>query len=60
MWLDSRLNSSAYINERLKKARIAKAKIKELSKIYEQFTTLLKQIQVAKIQSMALYIAEIW
>ena len=39
---------------------MAEAKIKELSKVYELFPALLGRIQVAAVQSMTLYGAEIW
>ncbi len=39
---------------------MAGARIKELSKVYGLFPALLRQIQVAAVQSVALYDAEIW
>ncbi len=59
MWLNICLNFNAPINERLKKARMAEAKMKRLSRIYRLFSALVKQIQVAEVQSVALYGAKI-
>lgn len=60
MWLDSRLNFGAHISERLKKAKIAEARIKEFSKTYGLPLALIRRIQIAAVQSVALYSAEIW
>lgn len=39
---------------------MTEAKIKRLSKIYRLSSALVKQIQVATVQSVALYDTEIW
>lgn len=59
MWLDSYLNFNAHISKRLNKAKIAKSKIYRINKIYRLPSTIVKQIQVAAIQLIALYNAEI-
>ncbi len=55
MRLDSRLNFKAQIIKRLKRKMLAEAKIKKLSKIYGLSLALVRQIKVAKVQSVALY-----
>ena len=60
VWLDSHLNFTAHVNGRMKKARAAELKIKGLSKIYELRPALVRKIQIAAVQSVALYGAELW
>ena len=60
MWLDSRLSFNAHISERLGKAKIAESRIRGLSKAYGLPPALVRRIQVAAVQSVALYGAEIW
>lgn len=60
IWLDSQLKFTAHINERLSKAKTAEIQIKRLSGIYELAPGLVRRIQIAAVQSMALYGAELW
>lgn len=60
IWLDSHLNFSAHINERIKKAKATEARIKGLSKAYGLCPALVRRIQIAAVQSVALYGAELW
>ena len=60
MWLDNGLSFGAHINERLEKAKIAESRIKGSSKTYGLPPALVRRIQVAAVQSVALYGAEIW
>ena len=56
VWLDSHLN----FNERMKNARAAELRIKGLSKTYGLCLALVRRIQIAAVQSVALYGAELW
>ena len=60
MWLDSSLSFGAHISERFKKAKIAETRIKGLSKTYGLPPALVRRIQIAAVQSVALYGAELW
>lgn len=60
MWLDSHLSFNTHISERLGKAKIAEFRIKWLSKTYGLPPAMVRQIQVAVVQLVALYGAEIW
>lgn len=44
----------------MKKAKTAEFKIKELSKSYELYPRLVWRLQVAVVQSVALYRSELW
>lgn len=60
VWLDSHLNFAFHFNERMKKAKAAEARIKGLSKTYGLCPGLVRRIQIAAVQSVALYGAELW
>ena len=60
VWLDSNLNFAFHVNERIKKAKAAEAQIKGLSKTFGLCPGLVRRIQVAAVQSVALYGAELW
>lgn len=60
VWLDNNLNFAFYVNKKIKKAKAAKAQIKGLSEIYVFCPRLVPRIQVAAVQSVALYGAELW
>ncbi len=60
VWLDSQLKFTAHINERVRRARVAKIQIKSLTKTYGLVPGLVRQIQLAVVQSTALYGAELW
>ena len=59
IWLDSHLNFAFHFNERMKKAKAAEARIKGLSKTYGLCPGLVRGIQIAAVQSVALYGAEL-
>ena len=58
--LDSRLSFAFHFNKQMKKVKTAKARIKGLSKIYRLCPGLVRRIQIAAVQSIALYGAELW
>lgn len=60
VWLDSRLNFAFHFNERMKQAKAAEFRIKGLSKTYGLCPGLVRRIQIAAVQSVALYGAELW
>ena len=60
MWLDSRLTFGPHVSERLRKAKTAENRIRGLSKIYGLPPALVRRIQIAAVQSVALYGAELW
>ena len=59
VWLDSHLNFAAHINERMKKAKATELRIKRLSKFYVLCLALVRRIQIAAVQFVALYGAEL-
>ena len=60
IWLDSQLKFTAHINERLTKAKTAEIQVKRLSNTYGLASGIVRQIQIATVQSIALYGAEFW
>lgn len=60
IWLDSQLKFNSRINERVRRARTAELQIKSLTRTYGLVPGLVRRIQVAVVQSTALYGAEIW
>lgn len=60
MWFDSRLTFTSHVSEKMRKAKIAESRIKSLSKNYGLCPALIRRIQIAAVQSVALYGAEIW
>ena len=60
VWLDNHLNFAFHVNKRMKKVKAAEAQIKGLSKTYGLYPGLVRRIQVAAVQSVALYGAELW
>ncbi len=60
VWLDGQLKFSAHINERIRRAHIAEIQIKSLTKTYGLMPGLVRRIQLAIVQSTALYGAELW
>ncbi len=63
-WLGIQLNSglifSIHIKERIKYTRAAKARIKGLTRDYRFPAGLVKNIQIADVQAIALFDVEIW
>ena len=60
IWLDSQLKFTSYINERVKRARVAEIRIKRLTKTYGLELRLVPQIQLSVIKLTALYNVELW
>lgn len=60
VWLDSQLKFTSHINKKIQKARNAKIQIKSLTKMQGLIPRLVCQIQLAVVQSTALYGAELW
>ena len=60
VWLDSQLKFTLHINERVRRARTAKIQIIGLTQTYGLMPGLVRQIQLALVQSTALYGAELW
>ena len=59
IWLDSHLNFRPHFRERLKRAKTAEARIRGLSKTYGLPPALVRRIQIAAVQSVVLYGAEL-
>ncbi len=60
MWFDSRLTFNSHVNEKSRKAKIAESRINGLRKTYGLSPALVRRIQIAAVQSVALYGAELW
>ncbi len=60
MWFDSRLTFNSHVNEKLRKAKIAESRIQSLSKTYGLSPAIFRRIQIAAVQSVALYGSELW
>ena len=60
MWLHNCLNFGSHFRERLKKSKTAEARIRGLSKTYGLSPALVRRIQIAAVQSVVLYGAELW
>lgn len=60
IWFDSGLTFATHINERLKKAHAAEAKIRGLTKSYGLPSSLVQKIEIATVQAIAFFGAEIW
>lgn len=62
-WLEIRLDSplkfNAHINKKIQQARTAELHIKGLTRIYELAPAFVRRIQIAAVQSIALYGAEL-
>ena len=60
IWLNSELKFTAHVNEKFQRARTAEIQIKGLTRTYGLAPALIRRIQIAVIQSIALYGAELW
>lgn len=60
IWLDSGLIFNTHVKERVKQARAAEARIKGLTRTYGLPSGLVRKIQIAAVQAIALFGAEIW
>lgn len=59
IWLDSQLKFTAHVNEKIQSARTAEIQIKGLSQTYGLAPALIQRIQIAVVQSTALYNAKL-
>lgn len=60
VWLDSGLNLKVHYQTCMRKARAAEARVQHLCQSHGLAPGLARQVQVAAIQSVALYGAELW
>lgn len=60
VWLDIQLKFTSHINERVRRARTAEVQIKSLTRTHGSAPGLVRQIQIAVVQTTALYGAELW
>ena len=60
MWLDSGLSFKAHYKIRLQKAKAAEYRLKSISNTYGLSPGLVRRVQLAAVQSVALYGAELW
>lgn len=60
VWLDSQLKLTSHINERVRRARAAEIQIKGLTRTHGLVPGLVRRIQLAVVQSTAVYSAELW
>lgn len=60
VWLDSQLKFTSDINERVRRARTAELQIRDLTRTNGLVPELVGRVQIAVVQSKALYGAEIW
>ena len=60
VWLDSQLKFTSHINERVRRARNGEIQIKGLTQSHGLVPGLVRRIQLAVVQSTALYGAELW
>ena len=60
VWLDGQLKFTSHINERINKAKSAEIQIRGLTRTYGLAPGLVRRIQIAAVQSIALYGAELW
>ena len=60
IWFDSQLKFTVHINEKVQRARTAEIQIKSLTQTYGLAPALIRRIQIAAVQSIALYGAELW
>ena len=60
VWLDSQLKFTSHINERVRRARTAEIQIRGLTRTHGLMPGLVRQIQLAVVQSKALCGAELW
>ena len=60
IWLDSGLNFGSHFRERLRRAKTAEVQIRGLTKTYGLPPAFVRRIQIAAVQSVTLYGAELW
>ena len=59
MFIDFDFQLRAYFEHRMKKAKTTKTKLREIVSIYKLIFDLMRRIQIATIQTTALYDAEL-
>ena len=59
MFIDFDLQLRAHFEHRMKKAKTTKARLREIVSTYELTLDLMRRIQIATIQTTALYDAEL-
>ncbi len=59
VWLDSGLTFSTHIKERVNKAQAVEARIKGLTRTYGFPQELVRKIQIAVVQAVAFFVAEL-
>ena len=60
IWLDSQLKFTAHVNQKIKAAQAAEIQIKGLTRTYGMVPGLVRRVQLAVVQSIALYGVELW
>lgn len=60
IWLDSQLKFIAHVNEKIQRAQIAKIQIKNLIQMCRLALAFISRIEIAAVQSIGLYGAELW
>ena len=60
IWLDSGLSFKTHYQTRLQKAKAAENRLRSISSTYGLPPGLVRKVQIAAVQSVALYGAEIW
>ena len=60
IWLDSQLKFTAHVNQKFRAARTAEIQIKGLTRTYGMAPGLVRRVQLAVAQSIALYGVELW
>lgn len=60
IWLDSQLKFTAHVNEKFRAARAAEIQIKGLTRMQGLAPGLIRRIDLAAVQSTALYGVELW
>ena len=60
MFIDFDLQLKAHSEHRMKKAKVAKTRLREIVNTHELASELIRRIQIAAIQTTALYDAELW
>ena len=60
VWLDSGLSFKTHYQTRLQKAKAAENRLRSISSTYGLSPGLVRRVQIAAVQSVALYGAEIW
>ena len=60
IWLDSHLKFTAHVNQKIKAAQVAEIQIKGLTQTYGMVLGVVRKVQLAVVQSIALYGVKLW